>query len=125
MDPVDYRPAPGKPFFLGKFKIIPKPDALFRRSDELNVYFQIYNPAVDPESGKPKLDVEYHFQSKNADGTYADLGAYAVKESPAQVQAYAVALEKWSEGEYQVTIVVRDLLAGTFTQNSIVFTIHG
>src|SRR6266581_2386700 len=125
MEPTDYRQSPGKPFYLGKFKIIPKPDAVFRRSDELNVYFQIYNPAADPASGKPRLEVEYHFQTKIPDGSFTDMGACAVKESPAQVQGYAVALEKWPEGDYQVTIVVKDLVAGAVAQSSSAFTIRG
>ena len=110
---------------LGKFKVVPKPDAQFRASDELNVYFQVYNPAADPATGKPKMDIEYHFRSKNADGTYSELGAYSVKESAAQVQGYAVALQKWPAGEYQVSIVVRDLLAGTVAESSAVFTLRG
>jgi GWxTD domain-containing protein len=124
MEPTDYRQSPGKPFYLGRFKIIPKPDAVFRKSDELNIYFQIYNPAADPASGKPRLEVEYHFQLKNPDGTHAEMGAYAVKESAAQVQGYAVPLLKWPEGEYQVIIVVKDLVAGTLARNSSAFTIR-
>ena len=124
MEPVDYRPSPGKSFYIGKFKIIPKPDALFRPSDELNIYFQIYNPVADPSTSQPKMDIEYQFRSKNADGTYADMGSYAVKESTAQVQGYAVALRKWPAGEYQVTVVVRDLVAGTVAQSSAVFTVR-
>src|SRR3989449_154159 len=124
MEPVDYRPSPGKSFYIGKFKIIPKPDALFRPSDELNIYFQIYNPVADSSTSQPKMDIEYQFRSKNADGTYADMGSYAVKESTAQVQGYAVALRKWPAGEYQVTVLVRDLVAGTVAQSSAVFTVR-
>src|SRR2546426_1749814 len=124
MEPVDYRPSPGKSFYIGKFKIIPKPDAVFRVSEELNIYFQIYNPVADPSTSQPKMDIEYQFRSKNVDGTYADMGSYAVKESAAQVQGYAVALKKWPAAEYQVTVVVRDLVAGTIAQSSAVFTVR-
>ena len=125
MEPTEYRPAPGKPFYLGKFKVVPKPDAQFRATDELNVYFQVYNPAADPATGKPKMDIEYRFRLKSADGTFTELGVYSVKESAAQVQGYAVALQKWPAGEYQVTIVVRDLLAGTVAESSALFTLRG
>jgi hypothetical protein len=123
MEPVEYRPSPGKAYHLGKFKIIPKPDARFRGSNELNIYFQIYNPAADPSTGKPKLDVEYRFQAKNADGSYGDMGTYNVKDSDAQVQGYAVSLQKWPDGDYQVTVVVRDRLSGTTAQNNAAFSV--
>jgi len=125
MEPTEYRPTPGKPFYIGKFKLIPSPDAVFRKSDELNIYFQVYNPVAEPDSGKPKLDIEYHFRSKNADGSFAEIGTYAVKESAAQAQGYAVALEKWPEGDYQVTVMVKDLVSGTVRQNTALFTIRG
>ncbi len=125
LEPTDYRPAPGKPFYIGKFRLIPSPDAVFRKSNELNIYFQVYNPVADSDSGKPKLDIEYHFRSKNHDGSYAEVGTYALKESAAQAQGYAVALEKWPEGEYQVTVMVKDLVSGTIRQTTAVFTIRG
>ncbi len=125
MEPTDYRPAPGKPYYMGKFKIIPRADGAFRKSDELNLYFQIYNPAADPDSGKPKLDIDYRFRSKNADGTFSDVGSYAVKGSAGQAQGYAVALQKWPEGEYQVIVDVKDLVSGRATQGTATFSIRG
>jgi GWxTD domain-containing protein len=111
MDPTDYVSQGGKPFHLGKFLLIPQPDSTFRRKDELNVYFQIYNPGTDAEAGRPKLDIYYDFQARQVDGTYKDMGAYQVKASGAQVQGYAVPLAKWPEGTYRVQVVVKDLVA--------------
>ena len=125
MEPTDYRQSPGKPFYLGRFKIVPKPDAVFRKSEELNIYFQIYNPAADPATGKPRLAVQYRFQSKSADGSLMDIGTYSVKDSAAQAQGYAVSLAKWPEGDYQVTVVVTDLVSNTIRQATTVFTVRG
>lgn len=124
MEPIEIQMSPGKPFHLGKFLIVPSADAVFRKADELNVYFQVYNPAADPETGKLRLDVVYAFRSKSPDGTFADLGAYSVKEAAGQVQGYAVPLLKWPPGDYEVTVSVKDLVSGKQAQGSASFAIR-
>ena len=124
MEPIEFQTSPGKPFHLGKFRIVPSADAVFRKADELNVYFQVYNPVADPETGKLRLDVVYAFRSKSPDGTFADLGAYSVKEAGGQVQGYAVALLKWPPGDYEVTVTVKDLVSGKQAQGSASFAIR-
>jgi hypothetical protein len=113
MEPLEHPPTNVKPFHLGKFRIVPRPGNLFRQSDELNIYFQIYNPTVDQESGRPRLDVAYIFSSIPEDGGPAqEFGAYQIKESRAQVQGYAVPLDEWPPGRYEVTITVQDKVSG-------------
>ena len=46
-------------FMLGDLKIIPKTDDSFRTSEELGLYVQIYNFALDAASSRPTLKVEY------------------------------------------------------------------
>jgi GWxTD domain-containing protein len=124
MEPTDYTAAPGKPFFLGKFHIVPRPRGVFRKTDELNLYFQIYNPTPDPASGRPLLDVLYTFRGRAEDGTYKDKGAYEVKETSGQVQGYAVPLERWPAGGYQVAVTVKDKIGGASTSATAKFTIE-
>ncbi|HEU4401483.1 MAG TPA: GWxTD domain-containing protein [Candidatus Polarisedimenticolia bacterium] len=124
MEPTDYNSSPGKPFHMGKFRLVPRPDEQFGKSDELNVYFQVYNPAPDPATGKPRLGVLYRFRAKEADESYKDFGAYEVKEATGQVQGYAVPLERWAPGEYQVQVTVRDKVAEASVSAEAVFTIR-
>jgi GWxTD domain-containing protein len=124
MEPTEYQPAAGKPFHLGKFRVVPRADNVFRKSDELNVYFQIYNPAADPASGRPRLDVRYAFRSRATDGSFQEMGVYEVKDSGAQAQGYAVPLERWPAGEYQVAVTVRDAVAGTSATTEAAFLIR-
>jgi GWxTD domain-containing protein len=124
MEPTEHLPATAKPFQLGKFKVVPRPDARFSKSDELNIYFQIYNPAVDPAAGQPRIHVAYTFRASAGDGTFKDLGTYEVKETGAQVQGYAVPLERWTPGEYQVAVTVRDLVAGTTAERTVEFIVR-
>jgi hypothetical protein len=111
MEPGDYATSTAKPFQIGKFKLVPRPNGLFTKEDELNVYLQVYNPASPPDGGKPKMDVFYTFKGKTADGTMKEIGTYRVQDSAAQVQGYAVPLAKWPDGEYAITVTVVDKVA--------------
>jgi GWxTD domain-containing protein len=124
MEPTDYATSTTKAFQIGKFKLIARPDAAFTKSDELDVYFQVYSPANDEGSGKPKMDVLYTFRRRAEDGTYQDVGTYKVADSPAQVQGYAVPLEKWPEGTYALTVTVFDKVAKSQATGDAVFTIR-
>jgi GWxTD domain-containing protein len=111
MEPGDYATSTSKPFQIGKFKLVPRPDGLFTKEDELNVYVQVYNPATAEDGGKAKMDVFYTFKGKTADGTMKEIGTYRVQDTAAQVQGYAVPLAKWPEGEYGITVTVVDKVA--------------
>jgi GWxTD domain-containing protein len=124
MEPGDYAPSTAKPYQIGKFRVVPKPDSTFTRSDELNVYVQVYGPAVDETTKRPKLDVLYTFRNRIPDGTMAEIGTYRVQDSPAQVQGYAVPLAKWPEGTYSVTVTIVDKVAQSTVSSEAPFIIR-
>jgi GWxTD domain-containing protein len=124
MEPGEYATSTAKPFQIGKFRLVPRPDSAFDKRDELNVYLQVYGPANDETSGRPKLDVLYTFRASAQDGTTTEIGTYRVQDSSAQVQGYAVPLEKWPEGSYSVTVTVVDKVAQTQASASAPFTIR-
>ena len=124
MEPTDYATSTAKAFQIGKFKFIARPDAVFSKSEELDVYFQVYGPANDEATGKPKMDVLYTFRRRSEDGGYQDVGTYKVSDSPAQVQGYAVPLEKWPEGTYALTVTIFDKVAKTQATGDAIFIIR-
>lgn len=124
MDPGDYATTTAKPFQMGKFRIVPRPDNMFSKKDELNVYCQVYNPALDATTGKPRLDVSYGFRHRLPDGTSQQMGVYRVADSSAQVHGYAVPLEKWPDGSYVVTVTILDKVAQKSVSADAVFTIR-
>jgi GWxTD domain-containing protein len=124
MEPTDYAATKGKPFHVGKFRIVPRPDGAFRKSDELNIYFQVYNPGLDQATGKPRLDVAYVFRQRSPDGSFQEIGTYEVKNAGGQVQGYAVPLERWPAGEYQVAVTVKDLAGGASASAEAPFVIR-
>ena len=97
---------------IGKFRLEPRPGNTFERDEELNVYFQIYNPAVNEETSKPLLDIRYTFKAIIPGEPQQIIGAYEVKDSKAQVQGYAVPLKDWPPGSYRVIVSVLDLTSG-------------
>ncbi len=124
MEPQSRSAGAGRPFHMGRFQIVPSPDNVFRKSDELNVYFQVYKPAIDPDLKRPRLDVNYTFHYRESDGTLSEIGTYQVPDSRAQVQGYAVPLQDWPEGEYSVTVTVFDRVAGKPVSNEAEFVIR-
>ena len=126
MEPTDYAVKTLKPFRLGKFRLEPRPGNSFALNEELNIYFQIYNPAVNEASGKPLLDVRYTFKALIPGEPDQIIGAYEVKDSKAQVQGYAVPLQKWPPGNYRVIVSVLDKVTGTaIASEEIPFSITG
>ncbi len=124
LEPQEHSNAAGRPFLLGRFLLVPQPDNIFHRDDELNLYFQIYSPGIDAKTGSPRLDVLYTFHHRQADGSLTDLGSYQVKDSRAQVQGYAVPLKDWLVGEYVVTVTVFDRARGVPVSSELEFVIR-
>ncbi|MCZ6696889.1 MAG: GWxTD domain-containing protein [Acidobacteria bacterium] len=124
LEPQEHFVGAGRPFRLGRFLLVPQPDNIFHRDDELNLYFQIYSPGIDPEIGSPRLDVLYTFRHRQKDGTLVNLGSYQVQDSRAQVQGYAVPLKEWLEGEYVITISVFDRVRGKPVSDKVEFVIR-
>jgi hypothetical protein len=112
MEPSDYRSKEAKPFRIGKFRLVPRPGNTFEVDEELNIYFQIYNPTVDEATGRPLLDVRYVFKALQAGEPEQAMGAYEIKDSGAQVQGYAVPLKDWPPGYYRVVVSVLDKISG-------------
>jgi hypothetical protein len=120
VEPVPARDTGSGPFILGSTRIRPRVPsanggpATFSHGQKVNVWMQVYNLAIDKNTGKPSARVEYHLT--NAAGQ----SVYDSRESPGssrgadnQITAQkALPSEKLDRGEYQVTIGVADLISG-------------
>lgn len=104
--------ASGKRFTLGGFRIYPAPDTTFRSNQDLVLYFQVYNAATDPNSGKPKLKVTYKFAKVE---TNRKIPLHPiVQDVDRAVQIYAITIAPvWPTGDYQVEVVVEDEVSKT------------
>ena len=47
------------PFVIGSNKVRPSVDGIFTRDQMLNIYMQVYNLGMDPQTHRPSMNVEY------------------------------------------------------------------
>ena len=56
-----------RPFVFGAQELLPAPDMEFKKSEELSIFFQVYNAGLDA-TGKPNLVLEYEFHKAEGAG---------------------------------------------------------
>ena len=47
------------PFVIGSNKVRPSVDGVFTRNQMLNIYMQVYNLGMDPQTHRPSMNIEY------------------------------------------------------------------
>ena len=65
--PLSPEEARERPFVFGMQELLPAPDMEFKKSEELSIFFQVYNSGLDP-AGKPNLTLEYEFHKIEGTG---------------------------------------------------------
>ena len=115
---------PFDPFAFGGTKVVPKPDRAFRRDDELWLFTEVWNPAVD--GGKQprmttKIEIEGNGKRMGMPAAAADalplkgvIGHFGVGTT--------VDLSSLKPGEYKVRFTVADTIANQTYQRE--ETIH-
>ncbi|MGH9384456.1 MAG: hypothetical protein ACRD2N_09245 [Vicinamibacterales bacterium] len=123
-----------RPFVFGQQELVPAMDMDFKKSEELSIFFQVYNSGLDP-SGKPNLTLEYEFHRKEAEGE-----KFFNKTSPQTVNAsnlpptfdpakfpvpggITVPLTSFAEGTYRLQIKVTDKAAGKTLTRDVNFSV--
>ena len=108
-----------RPFVFGMQELLPAPDMEFKKSEELSIFFQVYNSGLD-SAGKPDLTLEYEFHRTEAAGE-----KFFNKTNPQTVNAanlpamfdpakfpvpggITVPLASFSEGQYRLNIKITD-----------------
>jgi hypothetical protein len=136
-DRVEQLPAPlppdqqsEHPYAFGTSEIVVSPDHKFRKSQELIVLLQIYNPSYTPDK-KFNLEAAYTFYRQESSGekrfnstepqalTPETMGAGFDPSGSAAIQAgQAIPLQSFPEGTYRLEIKITDKLnAKALTQN--------
>lgn len=134
--PPSMEEARERPFVFGIQELVPATDMEFKKSEELSIFFQVYNSGLDP-SGKPNLTLEYEFH-RTEGGTekfFNKTNPQTVNASnlPAQFDpakfpvpgGITVPLASFAEGEYRLNVKITDKAAGKTLSRDIKFTVKG
>ncbi len=125
-----------RPFVFGLQELLPAPDMEFKKSEELSIFFQVYNSGLDT-TGKPNLSLEYEFHK-----TEAGAEKFFNKTNPQDVNAtnlppqfdpakfpvpggISIPLASFGEGQYRLAIKITDKAAKKTLTRDIKFTVKG
>jgi hypothetical protein len=117
--PINPDEARERPFVFGMQELAPAPDMVFKKSEELSIFFQVYNAGLDP-AGKPNLTLEYEFHKVEGSGE-----KFFNKTNPQAVNAanlppnfdpakfpvpggITVPLASFGEGDYRLNVKITD-----------------
>ena len=127
--PLSADEARERPFAFGAQELIPATDENFKKSEELSIFFQVYNPSLD-SAGKPDITMEYNFHKKEGSEE-----KFFNKTNPQTINAsnlppqfdpakfpvpggITVPLQSFGEGEYRLEIKITDKAGNkTLTRN--------
>lgn len=139
---VDELPAPIRPdqqsehpYAFGPKEIVVAPDHKFKKSQELIVLFQIYNPTVSPDK-KFNLEATYTFYTQGEGGekrfnatepqTFSadSMGGGFDPTGNSSIQAgQGVPLQSFPEGTYRLEIKITDKLSNKVLTQNVNFTV--
>lgn len=80
------------PYVLGSFRLVPRATPVMQKDEELDFYYQVYNPATDPASGRPNLESTVTFFLSDA-GTWKRYRPSLTRTLQGQVDLYSIALK--------------------------------
>jgi GWxTD domain-containing protein len=109
------------PFIFGSMEVVQAAEPLFKPSDALSFYYQIYNVKKGPE-GRANLEIDYDVSAFQPDGNVS-LGRIHLGPTASQAQAYTLPLDRFPTGEYRLKVTVSDKVAGTQASEEISFSV--
>lgn len=126
-----------RPYVLGAAEFTPAPDAEVKKTEDLRVFFQIYNPSLGDDK-KPDVTVDYKFMKVEATGesffntmqpqvfNTRTLPPTFDAQGGSQISAgWSVPLASFPPGEYRLDIQIVDTKAGKSISRAVTFTVVG
>ncbi|MEZ5287065.1 MAG: hypothetical protein R2712_20115 [Vicinamibacterales bacterium] len=123
-----------RPFVFGAQELVPADDMAFGKSEELSIFFQVYNAGLD-SAGKPNIVMEYEFHKKEGEGE-----KFFNKTNPQTISAenlppqfdpakfpvpggITVPLTSFGEGQYRLAIKITDKVSGKVLSRDVPFEV--
>lgn len=98
-------------FQVGSEEVVPKVGGVFRRSDLLRLYLQVYDALVDEATARSRVDVEFRFYRllKGASKKYGK--PFTVRGASGASMGLALPIGDWPPGQYKVVVELHDRVA--------------
>lgn len=123
-----------RPYVMGAMELVPSLDGQFKKTDNLGVFFQVYNPTL--EAGKPDVTIEYSFHRKTPEGekyfNKTQPQVFSPQTLPPNWDGNAgnlitggqeVPLASFELGDYRLEIKITDKKASKTITRDVLFTI--
>jgi GWxTD domain-containing protein len=134
IQPLDAGVGPGDeaqaagPFVLGSFRLVPRAVPVLGRDEALSFYYQVYNPATDPATGRPNLEATYSFFLKEG-GTWKPFRK-PIQKAQGQVELYSIDVKDLLRpnqplpAEFRMEARLNDKIAGAELTRQLEFTVR-
>jgi hypothetical protein len=134
IEPIDAGLGPGDeeqaagPYVLGSFRLVPRAVPVLTRNEALSFYYQLYNPATDPATGRPNIEATYSFFLKEE----GDWKPYRkpIQKAQGQVEIYSIDLKDLLRpnhvlpAEFRMEAKLNDKVAGAEVTHLLEFTVR-
>src|SRR5215217_7171984 len=112
------------PFVIGTTKVIPNISGVFRRSQPVGVYLQIYNAAIDQTTLRPAADAEYVLLKNGKELSKQKEDWRQINDAGQRLTLSRLIDSRSLEpGEYEIQIRIRDHVSGQTITPTATFTI--
>lgn len=110
-------------FQIGSEEVVPKVGGLFRRSELLRLYLQVYDAALHPETSAPRVDVVFRF-FRLIKGVTKRVGKpFSVRGATGASMGLALPIGDWPTGPYRVVVELHDRVSDARATAEGAFTI--
>jgi len=127
LGPGDDEQASG-PYVLGSFRLVPRAVPVLERNEAFSFYYQVYNPATDPATGRPNMEATYSFFLKEQ-GVWKPFRK-PIQKAQGQVEIYSIDLKDLLKpnqalpAEFRMEARLNDKIAGAELTHQIEFTVR-
>jgi hypothetical protein len=121
------------PYAIGNMELVLQTDTKYKKTDQVQFFFQVFNAAMDPATKKPNLIVQYSFYTKAAGAEkFFNATAEAAIDPPGQTDGKpatiyrfdGVPLDSFAPGDYRLEIKVTDKAANKSVTKNFNFSIQ-
>lgn len=118
------QPAVGQ-FIIGQTKVIPNVSGVYLKGQPVGVYLQVYNAGIDQTTLRPSVDVEYALVKDGKEIGKQTEDWRGLSDSGQRLTlARLIDTRQLSNGEYELTIRIRDRVSGQALAPSAKFTVQ-